>query len=103
MRPRLKIPTKEKASPAPLAPLPPEPEDLIDIEEAAKVLGMTKTALYQRIYKGEEIPVVRVGRLLRFTRSALAAWRESNPPPTTRAQVESRRLAKATEKGNSTP
>jgi hypothetical protein len=52
--------------------LPPPPEDLRDLEGAAKFLNMTATAVRSASYRGS-IPTVRVAQRLRFRRSDLLA------------------------------
>ena len=70
----------KKAPPEPV-PIPSEPERYIDLHEAAAFLQITSRALYLRIYKGVEIPCVKIGYKYRFQKSALAAWADSNPKP----------------------
>lgn len=48
-----------------------EAEPLLDTEAAAKLLGLTPSALRMAVYRGT-IPCVRVGRRLRFRASELA-------------------------------
>lgn len=61
--------------------------DLLRIEEAAKVLRVGKTKLYELIGRGE-IPVVRMGSwTVRISRRALDAWVEQQ------ARCEGRRVA----------
>ena len=54
-------PTREVASDTPL---------LLRISEAARLLSLSRSTLYQLIGKGE-LPVIRIGRTVRVTRSAL--------------------------------
>ena len=80
-------------------PLPPaEPERWIDMYEAATFLGLTRDALYLRLYKGQKIPHERIGWLYRFRKSALDQWRASNPAPMRKDQIASRRPTRATER-----
>lgn len=44
---------------------------LVDVEEAARVTGRTKDAIYRAVSRGTMPGLVRVGGLLRFKRSAL--------------------------------
>jgi excisionase family DNA binding protein len=45
---------------------------LIRVEEAAKLLAISRAALYPML--GREIPVVRIGRAVRIPRQALAEY-----------------------------
>lgn len=49
-------------------------EKLLDAREAAELLSMTPAAVRQAAYRGA-LPVSRVGRRLRFSRTALLALR----------------------------
>jgi len=46
---------------------------LLDINEVAEFLGISKDTLYKMVNQ-RRIPFVKVGRLLRFERAALDAW-----------------------------
>jgi len=48
---------------------------LLNTKEAAGYLAMTETALYQLVHR-KRIPVVRLGRALRFDLKALDVWIE---------------------------
>jgi excisionase family DNA binding protein len=53
-----------------------DPDQLLTIRQAAKLLGMTPTALEKAVVRGR-VPVIRIGRRLRFRRSdllRLATW-----------------------------
>ena len=47
--------------------------ELLRVEEAAKVLGVGRTKVYELIGRGE-MPVVRIGRCVRIPRRALDQW-----------------------------
>jgi excisionase family DNA binding protein len=47
--------------------------DTLTVDEAAEVLRVGRTQLYDAIGRGE-VPHRRVGRSIRLSRSALAAW-----------------------------
>lgn len=47
--------------------------ELLRVEEAAKVLGVGRTKVYELIGRGE-MPVVRIGRCVRIPRETLAQW-----------------------------
>lgn len=49
---------------------PTEPENLVDMKGAAKLLGMTVTAVRSAAYRGS-LPCLRVGSRLRFRPSDL--------------------------------
>lgn len=48
-------------------------EPMIDVEDAAKVVGCSETWVYRKA-KARELPSYRVGRKLRFLRSELEQW-----------------------------
>jgi excisionase family DNA binding protein len=47
-------------------------DPLLTVDEAAEYLRVSKGSIYQRVHKGELMPI-RLGRLLRFRLSALEA------------------------------
>ena len=51
------------------------PRLLLRIPEAAKALGLGRTKIYELITAGE-LPVIRVGRAVRVSVSALQKWVE---------------------------
>jgi excisionase family DNA binding protein len=51
------------------------PRLLLRIPEAAKALGLGRTKLYELITSGE-LPVIRVGRAVRVSVTALQKWVE---------------------------
>ena len=53
---------------------------LLNTKEAAEYLAMTKAALYQLVHR-KKVPVVRLGRALRFDIQALDAWIEERREP----------------------
>jgi excisionase family DNA binding protein len=57
-----------------------ETEHLLKMEEAASFLGITRGALYKRLYRGDQIPFVRLGKLYRFRESELSDYVEELKP-----------------------
>lgn len=53
---------------------------LLTVKEAAEYLSMTKAAIYQKRHR-KQIPVVRLGKALRFDIQALDAWIEAHKEP----------------------
>ena len=53
--------------------------DLLKVEEVAALLRVPKSWIYMRTYEGapEAIPHIKLGRHLRFRRSEIVAWVES--------------------------
>lgn len=49
--------------------------ELLRVEEAARVLGIGRTKVYELIAR-EELPVVRMGRAVRIPRRSLSDWIE---------------------------
>jgi excisionase family DNA binding protein len=47
--------------------------DLLRVEEVARVLGIGRTKAFEMVAR-RELPVIRMGRLVRVPRAALAAW-----------------------------
>ena len=47
--------------------------DLLRVEEAAKILGIGRTKAFEMIAR-RELPIIRMGRLVRVPRAALDAW-----------------------------
>jgi excisionase family DNA binding protein len=52
-------------------------EPLLDAREAAKLLHVPRSTLYELV-RSRGLPHVKVGRGLRFTRVGLAAWVAGN-------------------------
>jgi excisionase family DNA binding protein len=52
-------------------------EPLLNAEEAAKLLHVPRSTLYELV-RSRHLPHIRVGRGLRFTRRDLAEWVRSN-------------------------
>jgi excisionase family DNA binding protein len=50
-----------------------ENRQLLRAEEAAHLLGIGRTKIYEMIARGE-IPALRIGRLVRVPRDALEEW-----------------------------
>ena len=50
-----------------------ENRQLLRAEEAAHMLGIGRTKIYEMIARGE-IPALRIGRLVRVPRHALEEW-----------------------------
>lgn len=53
---------------------------LLNTKEAAEYLALTKAALYQLVHR-KQVPVVRLGKALRFDLQALDAWIEQRKEP----------------------
>jgi excisionase family DNA binding protein len=53
-------------------------DDVLDVPGVMKLLGMGRRAVYEGCARGV-IPHRRIGKLLRFSRSALLAWLASAP------------------------
>lgn len=53
---------------------------LLTVREAANYLAMTSAALYQLVHR-KKVPVVRLGKALRFDIQALDAWIEGHKEP----------------------
>jgi excisionase family DNA binding protein len=47
--------------------------ELLRVEEAARILGIGRTKAFEMIAR-RELPVIRMGRLVRVPRAALDAW-----------------------------
>lgn len=61
-------------------------EPLLDARQAARLLGVPRSTLYELV-RSRGLPHVRVGdRALRFTRTDLAAWVAENTYGVTRAE-----------------
>ena len=43
------------------------------VEEAAKVLGISKPSMYAAVKRGE-IPVIKIGRVIRVPKAAMSHW-----------------------------
>lgn len=72
----------------------PEPTDAIwTPERLCEHFQVTRQWLYERVSLGE-ILVVRVGKYLRFRKSAIAKWVESHSVPATSPLSRSLRVAK---------
>jgi excisionase family DNA binding protein len=56
------------------------PAVLLDVPKAAGRLGITERHLRELIYR-REVPYVKVGRLVRFDPTDLAAWLEARKVP----------------------
>jgi len=53
---------------------------LLTVREAADYLAMTEAAVYQKVHR-DQIPIVRLGRALRFDIQALDAWIDEHKEP----------------------
>jgi excisionase family DNA binding protein len=47
--------------------------DLLRVEEVARLLGIGRTKAFEMVAR-RELPVIRMGRLVRVPRAALDAW-----------------------------
>jgi len=58
----------------------PNPADkYLTTREAAELLGLTVKSLEARRARGNGPPFVRIGRLIRYLRSAVLAWIQGGP------------------------
>lgn len=59
-----------------MSPKPEAPAALLTIDEAAKILRVRKSFLYEQTRRGKEslVPHTRIGRYVRFVREDLDAW-----------------------------
>lgn len=55
-----------------------EKDRLLDIDEVASFLGLTREAIYQRRQRGDFAPAVKVGWSLRWRGEDLQAWLDAN-------------------------
>ncbi|MFI5259551.1 MAG: helix-turn-helix domain-containing protein [Candidatus Limnocylindrales bacterium] len=62
----------EPAWPAPVSPAAPEGPLLLTVTRAAELLGVSRSTLYQLVAAGR-VPVVRLGRAVRFPRRGARA------------------------------
>jgi excisionase family DNA binding protein len=58
--------------------------ELLRAEEAARVLGVGRSKVFEMLRAGE-LPVVRMGRSVRIPRRALIEWIEARTEPGRRA------------------
>ena len=69
--------TGEKRAPKPTSFVKPAPQvkngDILDVDEAAALLKVSKKTIYNRVKAGT-IPHARLGRKLLFTRQKLVQW-----------------------------
>jgi excisionase family DNA binding protein len=63
-------------------------ELLLKVEDVQRLLGIGRWKVYELITRGE-LPVLRIGRLVRVPRPALEAWIEAKTerPKSSRTQV----------------
>ncbi len=65
-----------------LAAKAPEADEILDVPKLAKYLGTTDQRIYDAVALAE-IPFFKVGRYVRFKRSKIDAWIESQSVPAT--------------------
>jgi len=58
----------------------PSPSLTFTVEEAAEMLGISRTFAYEAVRRGE-LPAIRIGRRLLVPRAALARLLASDAPP----------------------
>ncbi len=56
--------------------------EVLTVDEAAVLLRVSRFTLYAEIKRGRIPGVVRIGRTIRLSRGALAAWFEGKPEGT---------------------
>lgn len=49
-------------------------ERLLDIDDLAQILGISRHAVHQMRYVGEAPPAVKIGRALKWRREDVEAW-----------------------------
>lgn len=59
--------------------VPPQPDDVLDVEGACDLLHLGRNALYDACGRGA-LPHRRIGKLIRFSRAALLRWLDSGSP-----------------------
>jgi excisionase family DNA binding protein len=52
-------------------------QTVLRVEDAVRILGVSRWMVYEMIRR-HELPVLRVGRLIRIPKHALEAWIETN-------------------------
>jgi excisionase family DNA binding protein len=62
---------------APDATKPAEPPFLVKADEAAKMIGVGRTKVYEMMASGK-LPIVRIGSAVRVNRQRLLEWIEKN-------------------------
>ena len=67
-------------------------DDMLDVEGAAKLLGVSKSWIYRRTVSGE-VPSFLVGGSRRFSRRDLEAWLEEQRQNAARAKRDAKRSA----------
>jgi excisionase family DNA binding protein len=55
------------------APAPPKNGDILDVDEAAALLKVSKKTIYSRV-KNNSMPYAKLGRKLLFSRAKLTQW-----------------------------
>jgi len=50
-----------------------QPKEVLNVAEAAAFLRIGRNQLYEAVGRGE-VPCQRIGRVIRFSRTALIAW-----------------------------
>jgi excisionase family DNA binding protein len=65
----------------PITSLPPEPLDLqlLTVPQAAEILGISKSLLYQLVSRGD-VKSIRIGRLIRIKMEDLLQFLEEGSP-----------------------
>jgi len=53
------------------------PDKLLTVNQLAEKLQVSSVWIYQKVSKGE-IPVIRLGRVIRFSEEAVNRWLEEN-------------------------
>lgn len=51
-----------------------EEQRLLDVDDLARIFGITRRAIYNRRHRGDLPPAVKVGASLRWDPSTVAAW-----------------------------
>jgi len=74
-------------------------KDFLTIDELSEYLSIKRSTLYSMVESGE-LPHYRIGRLIRFERSEVDRWVESNRCGCVNADSEARIILKTANRGN---
>ena len=75
---------------------------LVDTHEAAHLLAVAERTV-QYLYQSGELPVVRIGRAVRFSVESLRAWVRKQEAPTTGADLPGEPIQPAADLPSGTP
>lgn len=66
---------------------------LVDVNEAARLLSVSRTTIFKLINADQFLPPIRLGRALRWNFRELEAWVDANCPPRHRWEAQRLRIA----------